>query len=235
MSQAAVVMGADDAFGSSLCRQLLSEGWIVFGGSMGRSSFLIESIVHDYPGNFHLLFIDPGSIQSFQVAVEQVASKVRHVDLLVSNIREAEQADSLEDLNFDEALRSYDIHALGPIRYIEAFLPLTDVQDGLKRLVFVSDEAGSMAMKRNGGSIGSSMAMTGLHMAIMIMCNHLSKEGYTFRIYVPSSVPSRLGDGAGPTKGNKQLALRAYELFTASRDDESRLTIHGSMGEEWPF
>jgi NAD(P)-dependent dehydrogenase (short-subunit alcohol dehydrogenase family) len=141
-----------------------------------------------------------------------------------------------EAQDYDEMQRMYDVNALGPLRMVEAFLPLTD-RGAMKRLCFVSSEAGSIGRSTRTNSYGYSMSKAALNMATRIMHNHLRPEGYTFRVYHPGWIRSYMS-GSKSTEADlepEEAAVPALEYFLRPRDDEDRLVMRDWLGREWPW
>lgn len=78
--------------------------------------------------------LDVGKTESVQAAAEASAALCDHIDLLVScaGISGGE--------TYEKMRAVFNINTLGAVRMTEAFLPL--MQTGMKRLAFVSSEAG---------------------------------------------------------------------------------------------
>jgi NAD(P)-dependent dehydrogenase (short-subunit alcohol dehydrogenase family) len=119
---------------------------------------------------------------------------------------------------------------------VEAFLPLVD-RGGMKRLCFVSSEAGSIGNMRRTGLFGYTMSKAALNMAVKILFNSLRPEGYTFRVYHPGWVRSYMSG-----KKNMQATLEPEEaagyaipFFLNDLEDEDRLHLVDYQGNEWPW
>ena len=126
------------------------------------------------------------------------------------------------------------MNILGPIRVVEAFLLHGP---GMRRLAFVSSEAGSIAMNNRQGSFGYCMSKTALNMAVRIMHNELRPAGYTFRLYHPGWVRSYMSGQKNmrATLEPEDAAACALRFFLEDRDDEDRLVLIDYEGREWPF
>ena len=121
------------------------------------------------------------------------------------------------------------------MRMVEAFLPL--MKKGLKRLCFVSSEAGSVSVAHRAEGFAYCMSKTALNMEVRLMFNRLSKEGYTFRLYHPGWVRSYMM-GVKSTVGNfepEETAAVAYAQFAEDRDWEDVLAMTDVSNEFWPF
>jgi NAD(P)-dependent dehydrogenase (short-subunit alcohol dehydrogenase family) len=139
----------------------------------------------------------------------------------------------------------YNVNALGPLRVVEAFLPLTDRSE-FKRLCFVSSEAGSINRCARTGWYGYNMSKTALNMAVKLLFNRLRPEGYTFRVYHPGWMRTYMR-GAKSTEATLEpeeaavpalayiLRNRAGEPHSGDRCDENRLVMRDDQGREWPW
>ncbi len=232
----ALVTGADRGLGQGLCAGLLQRGWRVFAGQYMPDWPELGELLLRYPDRLHLVPLDVANITSVQAAAQSVAASVDHLDMLISNagIRGG-SGDIREGLDYDHAHRVYDVNSLAAIRLVQAFLPLLD-RGALKRLCFVSSEAGSIAMSQRTSQFDYCLSKTALNMAVRIMHNDLYGEGYGFRLYHPGWVRSYMSGAKNPraTLEPEEAAEMALPIFLGERD-EARLTLIDNTGREWPF
>jgi NAD(P)-dependent dehydrogenase (short-subunit alcohol dehydrogenase family) len=107
----------------------------------------------------------------------------------------------------------------------------------MKRLCFVSSEAGSVGASKRSGWFGYCMSKAALNMAVKNLHNELFPQGYTFRLYHPGWMRSYMG-GAKAEQGDlepDEAAGYALPLFLNTRADESRLVLVDYKGREWPW
>jgi NAD(P)-dependent dehydrogenase (short-subunit alcohol dehydrogenase family) len=132
--------------------------------------------------------------------------------------------------------RLYDVNTLGPIRVVEALLGLTG-RGSLKRLCFVSSDAGSIANMTRRDWYGYCMSKAALNMAVKIMFNQLRPDGYTFRLYHPGWMRTYM-------HGEKNLqadleadeaAVAALSFFLDKKIDEDSLELRDWQGKTWPW
>ena len=236
MDYIALVTGADRGLGFALSKGLLERGWHVFAGQYMPEWPELAALASQFPGRLDIVSLDVSSIESVYAAAQAVSQRTDHLDLLISNAGIGGGHQELrEGLDGTAIHRAYDVNALGAIRMVEAFLPLAD--RGMRRLAFVSSEAGSIAMAHRQGGFAYGMSKAALNMAVKIMFNTLRPEGYTFRLYYPGWIRSYMG-GTKSTVGDMEpdeAAARAIPFFLEQRDDEDRLVMIGYQGEEWPF
>ncbi|OGO06843.1 MAG: hypothetical protein A2Y73_03290 [Chloroflexi bacterium RBG_13_56_8] len=248
MEQIAFVTGADRGLGRALTARLLQKGWRVFAGQYMPDWPELDALVAQYPDRLTLIPLDVSSVESVRAAAQMVGEAVDRVDLLINNagVTSPAMRSSIRELqDYADMHRMYDINALGPLRVVEAFLPLTD-RSSMKRLCFVSSEAGSINRCERQVGYGYRMSKAALNMAVSILFNILRPEGYTFRLYQPGWMRSYML-GSKSTEGVLEpeesavpavayfLRDRAVDLHNDARSDEDRLVMRDHQGREWPW
>jgi NAD(P)-dependent dehydrogenase (short-subunit alcohol dehydrogenase family) len=176
-----------------------------------------------------------------KAAAQTVAGAADHVDLIVNNagvISPAMYRTIREAQDYVEMHRLFDVNALGALRVVEAFLPLTD-RSALKRLCFVSSEAGSITRSHRDAWFSYCMSKAALNMAVSILFNHLRPQGYTFRVYHPGWMRTYMSGEKNPQADMEPeeaagYAL-AYFLTDLPREQEDRLVMRDWQGNEWPW
>lgn len=244
----AFVTGADRGLGLALTARLLSQGWHVWAGQYMPEWPDLAALAAQYPdGGLTLLPLDVADDASVRAAAQQVAACTNHIDLLINNagILALHAAPIRQPQDDDEMGRVYNVNALGPLRVVEAFLPLTGGSE-IKRLCFISSDAGSINRCGHTSWYGYCMSKTALNMAVKILFNRLRPEGYTFRVYHPGWMRSYM-DGSKNMAADLEpeeaaVPALAYFLRNRSRDahqparsDEDRLVMRDWQGREWPW
>ncbi len=248
MEQIALVTGADRGLGLALTTRLLERGWRVFAGQYMPEWPALSELAARYPQRLRLVPLDVGDTASVQAAAALVTAEAGRVDLLINNAgvnSRTSQREIREAQDYAEMQRLYNVNALGPLRVVEAFLPLTD-RGQMKRLCFVSSEAGSINRAQRTSWFGYCSSKAALNMAVRMLFNRLRPEGYTFRLYHPGWVRSYMS-GTKNTQGELEpeeaavpalayfLRERAYDPHVATRSDEERLVLRDWQGVEWPW
>ena len=220
-----LITGCDRGVGYCLAEEFLRGGWHVYAGQYMPQWPWLDSLHAAYPDALTLLPLDVGSIPS----VRQAAAQVEQLDMLVlcAGVAGAEN---------EEGIRTaYRINSLGAIRMVEAFLPR--MQQGLKRLAFVSSEAGVISIAHRDGGYGYTVSKAMLNMAVSQMFRTLRPQGFTFRLYHPGWVRSYM-QGVKNTHGRyepKESAASAYRQFTQDRAWEDDLIMTDICGHLWPW
>jgi len=235
----AFVTGADRGLGFALCAGLLQRGWRVFAGQYMPDWPDLADLADQHPAHLDLVPLDVASLASVNAAAQTVLALTDHIDLLISNAGVASPTSRRpisETQDYDEMHRLYDVNALGALRVVEAFLPLID-RGMMKRLCFVSSEAGSIERCQRTSWFGYCMSKSALNMAVKILFNHLRPEGYTFRLYHPGWMRSYMG-GHKNTQADLEpveAAAKAIPLFLNPNENEDRLVLIDYQGQSWPW
>lgn len=236
MDRTVIVTGADRGLGFALCAALLEQKWRVFAGQYMPDWPDLAALASRYPERLAVVPLDVSSTASVQEAARLVSGMADHLDLLISNAGiGAGHQEPGAGLDYAAMHRAFDVNALGAIRLVSSFLPL--MEQGMRRLAFVSSEAGSISLSHRESGFGYCMSKTALNMAVTIMFNDLRPAGYTFRLYHPGWMRSYMS-GQKSTHGDmepEESAARAVPFFLGDREDEDRLVLVDYQGEEWPF
>ena len=256
---AALITGADRGLGKALAAGLLARGWKVYAGQYLPGWAELGQLADQYPaeggpdsGRLVAVPLDVASVESVRQAALRVAESTDHVDVLINNagVTTPKNGPIREAQDYSEMHRLYDVNALGPLRVVEAFLPLVE-SSTMKRLCFVSSEAGSVGRARRTSWYGYCMSKSALNMAVKILFNDLRPQGYTFRIYHPGWVRSYMSGQKNmeATLEPEEAALPAIRYFlsgliekdTTQGDlggeavDEDRLVLRDYQNQEWPW
>jgi NAD(P)-dependent dehydrogenase (short-subunit alcohol dehydrogenase family) len=239
MDRYALVTGADRGLGLALSASLLEMGWQVLAGQYMPDWPELNLLAGKFPHSLHILPLDVCSINSAQAASQAAAKVSDHIDLLINNagVSSPKMAQPIsEPQNYAEMHRLFDVNSLGPLRVVEAFLPLTKGST-LKRLCFVSSEAGSISRAERTAWYSYCMSKAALNMGIKILFNHLRPEGYTFRVYHPGWMRSYMSGKKNleATLEPEEAAGYAIPIFLEPREDEDRLVLVDYQGQEWPW
>lgn len=223
------ITGADRGIGLALCREFLEKGWQVFAGRFMEDWAELDTLKEEYGEALSLIRLDVGDQASVVQAAAEVEKQTDCLDMLVNCAGIAQNGSS------EATLRCLNINTVGPLRMVEAFLPL--MEGGEKRLCFFSSEAGSITLAHRDSGVSYCVSKTCLNMAVRLMFERLQPQGYRFRLYHPGWVRSYMS-GKKSTVGNfepEETAVSAYRQFTSDRDWEDVLILQDIANEIWPF
>lgn len=236
-----VITGADRGLGLAMTAQLAERGCVVFAGQFMPDWPELHDVAKHYPEQIRIVPLNVASLESVQAAALLVKQQTDQVDMLINNagVNSLSRTQMIADgIDYDEMHRLYDINSLGALRMVQTFLPLL-AHGGLKRLCFVSSEAGSVGRARRDAWYCYMMSKAALNMGVKILFNDLRPKGYAFRLYHPGGIKSYIG-GTG-VKGNKggmepeEAAVPALAYFLGDVENEDELVMRDHKGEDWPW
>jgi NAD(P)-dependent dehydrogenase (short-subunit alcohol dehydrogenase family) len=237
MNNVALITGADRGLGSGLTHALLESGWNVIAGQNLDWPELGE-LLELFPGKLTIVPLDVSSDASVLNAANEVKLYTSRIDLLICNaaINRSAHINSIrETQNYDDIQAEININAIGALRVVKAFLPLLE-EGSLKRLCFVSSEAGSIADSRRTGWFGYCMSKAALNIAVKNLWNELSPQGFSFRLYHPGWMRTYMS-GAKNLEAHlesDEAAKIALKYFLNCETSET-LTLHDWNGNELPW
>ena len=236
-----LVTGADRGLGAGMTKLLLQQGHRVIAGQYLPEWGELVALKAQYPDRLWIVPLDVGNMESVKAAARQVEEWFGSLDVLISNAGIAARSGAAtvrQAQNYDDMLSVYNVNSLGPLRMVEAFLPLLEKSD-VRRLGFVSSEAGSIGRSYRKEMFGYCMSKSALNMGISILRNGLRPDGYTFRIYHPGWVRSYMS-GQKNLRGDlepDEAAVPAVAFFLSPNgsvdEDDPRLTCY--EGKVWPW
>lgn len=239
LKRTALVTGSDRGLGLSITRRLAASGWRVFASSYLPDWQELTTLAAAYPDHITLVGLDIASDASVRAARETVAAQTDRIDLIVNNAAVSsplKERSIREPQAYDELMRLFDVNALGALRVVQEFLPLTAPSD-LKRLCFVSSEAGSISRCTRTTWYSYCMSKAALNQGVKTLFNALYPAGYTFRLFHPGWMRTYMS-GEKNDKAELEpddVAAAALAYFTHSLADEDRLVMRDWSGREWPW
>ena len=237
-----LISGAERNIGLEMTKKFLEKGWKVYAGQFRKNLPYLDELKTEYPDTLVIVPMDVSDDESVKNAVAVVAKQEEYLDMLVHNAAHFGSAAN----DYEGYMIPYNINCLGAIRLVQAVLPL--MQKGMRRLCFMSSEAGSVSLAHRDEPSSYCMSKTALNMALRLMFNQLQPMGYTFRLYHPGwSLSDLSGSGGAATDNNSikekgpgqfwpwESAAAAVDQFLEDRELEDRMMLIDVEGCEWPF
>ena len=246
VQKTALVTGSDRGLGLALCKGLLERGWQVFAGQYMPEWPELGVLFGQHPQRLTPIGLDVSLLESVQEAARLVGQMAPHLDMVINNAGVISSGTNKltigEGQDYAEIHRVFDTNALGPIRVVEAFLPLM-TRSEVKRLCFVSSEAGSIGRSQHTSWYGYTMSKAALNMAVKIMFNDLRPQGFTFRLYHPGWMRTYMSGNKNTAADlePEEAAVPALNYFLSgvgqetSAVDEDSLVLRDGQGQEWPW
>jgi short-subunit dehydrogenase len=113
----ALVTGASAGIGKAIVRQLLQDGWVVYGAARR-----VERMADIQAEGAQVLSLDVTSDRSLQTAVEDLLNAEGHIDALINNAGYGSYG-ALEDVPLAEAKHQFEVNVFGLARLTQLVLP----------------------------------------------------------------------------------------------------------------
>lgn len=216
-----VITGANRGIGLELARQSAARGDDVI-AVCRKAGTELESLG---------VRVESGIDVSVQADVDDLAARLSDtsIDTLISNAGILSRQ-SLDDLDFDEIRRQFEVNSLGPLRVTAALRP--QLKDGAK-VAIVTSRMGSITDNTSGGHYGYRMSKCAVNMAGVSLARDLKDRDISVILLHPGYVDTDMTNHSG----NVAPADAAAGLL--QRIDELTLNSSGSFrhanGEELPW
>jgi NAD(P)-dependent dehydrogenase (short-subunit alcohol dehydrogenase family) len=217
----ALITGANRGIGLELCRLLAARGDRVI-GVCRRSSPDLDALGARVEAGVELTSDDD---------VRGLAERLdgERIDLVINNAGVLSRVD-LDDLDFDEIRRLFEINSLAPLRVTAALLPL--MNEGGK-IAIITSRMGSIDDNSSGGSYAYRMSKGAVNMAGASLAVDLRPR----RISVAILHPGFVRTGMTKHRGNVEPSEAAAGLL--AHIDELTLDTSGGFwhasGERLPW
>ena len=192
-----LITGASRGIGLEFTRQYLEAGRRVF--SLARApmrSAGLNVLAERYPNALNRVECDVGDDAAVSRAGKRVEEATDALDLVLNNAGTFGRGDDrLEDLDFKELWRVFEVNAFGPIRVAREFLPLLR-RGKLSKLVHITSLMGSVDDNRSGGRWSYRMSKAALNMESRNLSLELARDRIVSVVIHPGWVRTDMG---GPT------------------------------------
>jgi NAD(P)-dependent dehydrogenase (short-subunit alcohol dehydrogenase family) len=233
-----LISGADRGVGFALAKSFLKEGWVVFAGQYMKDWTELAELRSSYPDDLHIIPLDVSDDSSVKEAYRITASLTESIDMIVNNAGISADGGDIYALDgIKRGVNVFNINCLGALRVTGIFLPLTDGPGCLKRLCYVSSEAGSISVCHRRDGFIYPMSKTALNMAVKLLFKDLYPRGYSFRMYHPGWVRSYMS-GRKNSNGKfepEETAESAVRYFLKEEPHEDILRLVDNENVTWPF
>lgn len=215
--------GASRGLGLEFTRQWLAAGHRVFalardpGGSKG-----LAALAREYPDTLTTVPCDVADLESVRAAANTVGERTDALEIVLNNAGVGGWRGGIEELDFDEVRRVFEVNALGPMRVAQAFVPFLRNGRHPRRLVGITSLMGSLADNRSGGSYPYRISKAALNMAAVNLAHELREEEIVSAVLHPGWVQTDMG-GAG-------ASLPVEEAVGALVDTIDDLTMEHTGG-----
>ena len=180
-----LIIGADRGIAKALAKGYLARGDAVIAACFGASSDLAAGGAR-VEGNVDVTQDDPVNDM-----VARLAAAGLQVDMLL-HVAGVLGLDELGKIDLDEVRRQFEINALGPLRTIQACLPLLAPA---AKIGIVTSRVGSLADNDSGGMYAYRMSKAAANMAGLNLHLDLAPRGIAVLMLHPGMVATDLTSG----------------------------------------
>ena len=178
MNKNVLITGADKGLGLALTELYLKQEFCVYSCLYQQPTDAILKLKEQYKENLVILQMDVGDDDSVRRATEILSGLTDSIDILINNagVHFKDSHKSLEDIDFEVALKTININSLGPLRVIKALLPLVENSTS-KVIADISSEAGSISECWRDKQYDYCMSKAALNMQCNILQRYLKPKG----------------------------------------------------------
>jgi len=229
-----LITGASRGLGLEFARQWLAEGHQVI--ALARNpdaSPGLRQLQAEHDQNLQVFACDVADDEAVGRTAVAVRSQSAALDLVVNNAgRFQERRGTVDNMDFDNALRTFNVNALGPLRVSRAFIPL--LRRGFEpKLVHITSLMGSIADNRSGGAYAYRMSKAALNMASRNLAIELQEYGIPSVVLHPGWVQTEMG-GPSATLSVEESVRGLRQVIAGLKPEDSGRFLNWK-GEECPW
>ena len=210
MSKSIILTGAGKGLGYSLTKLHLELGDSVWALEYAITPAL-KALMKAYPTTLTVCECDVGNTDNVRTALKERVAAKTCVDIVycIAGIHLIDDEVSIEQTNWDDAMKMFNINAAGPMRVLSEACPL------LKRgtvVMVVTSEAGSIGDCHRSKEYGYCMSKAAANMGVMLFTNAKRGQGVrTFCVH-PGWLKT---DMSGEAAAKSNLAITAEQSAEA--------------------
>lgn len=198
-----LIAGASRGIGLELARQLALKGARVSASvrsENGRAA--LQEALAPLGDRGKILIFDTRDAAQIREAAAEVSEPI---DALVANAGAyGPERQSALDMDFDGVLDLINVNTLGPLRVVQAFLPLLR-QGERSRIAVISSVLGSMALEGTF-NVGYRVSKAGLNKIVQCLADDLKPEGIPVLAMHPGWVRTDMGGPNAPVSAEDSAA-----------------------------
>jgi NAD(P)-dependent dehydrogenase (short-subunit alcohol dehydrogenase family) len=224
-----IVTGANRGIGLEFVRQLLERGDEVEAAVRDPAgATALRELGAKAGGRLRVHACDVGDGERVRAFARELGDAP--VELLVNNAAVyGGNRQRVDDLDFDDVLRTFEINALGPLRLTVAVLPLLRKAKGAK-IVHLTSGMGSIADNSSGGYYAYRMSKAALNMASKSLSIDLHRAGVASVVINPGWVQTDMG-GPGATTTPRDSVAAMLKRVDALTPEQNGAFLNWKGGE----
>lgn len=226
-----LITGTSRGIGLALTKEFAARGWKVYASARNPESADLAALAS---GTILPLRIDVTDPASIAAAKERIAADTGTLDLLINNAGffPGERDDRIEQVDVPELLAAMDVNVAGPIRMMQAFLPLLLAAEAGK-IVNLSSGAACVSTKEDPDMIAYATTKCALNMLTRAAAADLETRGILLTALSPGWVKTELG-GPNAQITPEESARALFDTITALTPADAG-QFYGRNHEPYPW
>ena len=233
----ALITGANRGIGYAIAEGLAARGFVVVltarDAEKGRQA--AQNLGNAYPGQVHFRQMDVANPMSITLAGKVIAEQFPKLTVLVNNAAIMPAHQPLAELQADTLADTLQVNTVGPLRVVQAFLPLLKAAgltgEGYARIINLSSQMGQLTYMESG-FLAYRVSKTALNALTRVLADELQAFGITVNATCPGWVRTDMG-GASAPRSVEEGAETAIWLATEAPTDLTGGFFQNRQPLEW--
>lgn len=187
----------------------------------------------DFSKSITILPLDVVDEESIVQAANTVKDQFGTIDAIINNAGVLLERDkTIEDLDFDQVQRTFDVNLLGPMRVVKHFLPLLMMGDS-SSIINISSEAGSFE-NAYGGDYAYASSKTALNMFSHQLSKYVKEKNIDVYSVHPGWIKTDMG-GANAPGNPTDTANGIFDIIEKKHPIDSKSVFINHKGNPMPI
>lgn len=230
-----IITGAGGGLGCYLASAALNRGHKVYAAvhSSKRISPMMVELKKAYGDRLSVLEMDVSKADSIRKAAHRMEQKGVVLDGIINNAAiMTEREKTIEDLNIDEVLRSFEVNTIGPMRVVQELLPLL-YQGERQSIINISSEAGTI-INAFPTNYAYSMSKTALNMFSERLREFLREKEIQVYAVHPGWMRTNMGGTDAPADP-ADIAAGILDIMERKKIIYSKIAFIDATGRPMPL
>ncbi|NBC29690.1 MAG: SDR family NAD(P)-dependent oxidoreductase [Spirochaetes bacterium] len=201
------ITGVSRGIGNGLARAYLERGDRVFGTVRDVNASGVKELQAEFAQTFTPVKMDVSDRSSVEEAAGELQRQADAIDLLINNAGMSVTPDEqrIEDISEEDVQRVFNVNTLGPLRTLQALLPL--LREGTDpKVVMISSSAGSISGQGGGRGVPYCVSKGALNMLSKLLSFHCRDERMAIVALHPGWVRTDMGGPGGALSVEESVA-----------------------------
>jgi NAD(P)-dependent dehydrogenase (short-subunit alcohol dehydrogenase family) len=205
--QTVCITGTSRGIGLGFARAYLEQGDQVFGTVRDLEAPGVRELQKSYPERFIPVAMELSNRRSVEAGARKIQEHSDRIDILINNagMNTKDNERRVEDISEQNIERVFNVNVLGPLRVLQALMPLLRAGNDAKA-VMISSTAGSIARQQGGRVVPYCVSKAGLNMLTKLLYFHLKEEGIPTVALHPGWVRTDMGGESGALSIDESVA-----------------------------